>query len=635
MLILKAALNRYLRRNPRLRGHVGRVSWNPLTGRFTAAKVSLVAFKNGATMGSVQAKTAVLRLSIRQLARGRIVADLDVDQPAILWRRSTPASRQAVAGPPEKARDGRVISRAVRSLPAMRIERIRIRNGEFHAQNVPGQNGVDLRLEDIDAQVDNFATRDALATPAPTTASLSARAMRSGRLWISATGVPLAKRPFFDASLRLESLDLPEVGSVIRHAIGADVRTGNFSLFAEASAAGGAVRGYVKPVIDRLALDRPPSGSAWRTRIGKVATMLVSNDRAGRIAAKFPFSGAFERPEVRTSAAMRSLVRNAFGKPATHALDGGIAASQVAGEVQRGELLGPPAPEARWKRPFRLIAQTFSAWSADGGPRMGAALSYYAVFSLAPLILLGVAIAGLFFGDAAVEGRIISELRGIMGASTAATIQSMVEAARRPAAGIAATVVGLFTLGLGASAVMIEVKGSLNRIWRAEPPRGVLGAIRKRVLALSAVLTIGFLLLVSLLASAGISAAAGLVNSRFPVPAVALQAINLGASIAIITVLFAILYRLLPDAEIEWKDVWVGSAVTTALFVLGKQALGIYLGRAVTASAYGAAGSVLILLVWVYYSAQIFYLGAEFTRVYSETWGSRAPRDAFGQYSLR
>jgi membrane protein len=182
---------------------------------------------------------------------------------------------------------------------------------------------------------------------------------------------------------------------------------------------------------------------------------------------------------------------------------------------------------------------------------------------------------------------------------------------------------------------MTELKASLNRIWRAKAVEGFVGAIKKQLLTYSAVLAVGFLLLVSLVVSASISAAAMWVGGIWTVPAVALQAINLGVSIVIITVLFAMLYRVLPDADVEWKDVWVGSLFTTGLFVIGKQALGIYLGRTASTSAYGAAGSVLILLAWVYYSAQIFYLGAEFTRVYSELFGSRSGDGPAGQFSGR
>ncbi len=294
---------------------------------------------------------------------------------------------------------------------------------------------------------------------------------------------------------------------------------------------------------------------------------------------------------------------------------------------------------------FRLLKDSVSAWSEDKASRLAAALSYYTVFSIAPLLIIVIAVAGLVLGEEAVRGQIVSQIGETVGPETAEFIQSLIANASEPSSGIIATVVGVVTLLLGASGVFGQLQGALDTIWRVEPApgRGILGTIKDRFLGLAMVLGIGFLLMVALVASTAISAASTFVGEQLPIPAGWLSALDFVLSFTLITALFAFIFKFLPRVTIAWRDVWLGAAVTSALFNVGKLLIGWYLGTSGAGSAFGAAGSLIVLLLWVYYSAQIFLLGAEFTKIYANRYGSRVrpeegavpfsvvPRDAPGE----
>jgi membrane protein len=275
----------------------------------------------------------------------------------------------------------------------------------------------------------------------------------------------------------------------------------------------------------------------------------------------------------------------------------------------------------------RLFRDSFARWSEEKGTRLGAALAYYTAFSLAPLLILTIAIAGLVFGKEAAQGQIVGQLSGVMGRPAAQVTQNMLEAANKPSSGVVATVIGLFSLLIGASGVMTEMKDALNRIWKVEGGTGLSGFLRTKLKAISMVLAVGFLLLVSLVFSAALSAVGKYFEGILPIPEVALQAINVVVSYGVVTFMFAILFKFLPDARVRWHDVWIGSLMTSGLFVLGKFGLELYLGKGAIGSSYGAAGAILIVLAWVYYSAQILYFGAAFTKVYAERFGSGVKPD--------
>lgn len=273
----------------------------------------------------------------------------------------------------------------------------------------------------------------------------------------------------------------------------------------------------------------------------------------------------------------------------------------------------------------RLLRTTYAKWTADHAQSLGAALAYYTVFSLAPLLLIVIAIAGMVVGQETAQGQIIWQIQGLVGEDSAKAIQHMVEEARKPAAGLIATGVALVMLLLGATGVFAQLQDALNTIWRVEekPWGGIWKTLKDRFISLLAVLGTGFLLLISLVISAALSAAGTALERFLPVPESLLQIINFLVSFVVITFLFAMIYKLLPDITIQWDDVWIGAIITSLLFTFGKFLIGLYLGKSDVGIAYGAAGSLVVILIWVYYASQIFLFGAEFTAVYAESHGSR------------
>jgi membrane protein len=274
---------------------------------------------------------------------------------------------------------------------------------------------------------------------------------------------------------------------------------------------------------------------------------------------------------------------------------------------------------------WKLLSATYTKWTADHAQGLGAALAFYAIFSLAPLLLIVIAIAGSVFGQEAAQGEIIGQIQGLVGEESAKAIQSMIEEARKPAAGIIATVVALVLLFLGATGVFAQLQEALNIIWRVEakPEQGMWKILKDRFISLLAVLGTGFLLLISLVISAALSAIGTTLEQFLPVPGFLLQLINFLVSFAIVTLLFAMIYKLLPDRSIQWSDVWIGAIITSLLFTIGKFVIGVYLGKSDVGIAYGAAGSLVVMLMWVYYASQIFLFGAEFTAVYTHARGSK------------
>ena len=274
---------------------------------------------------------------------------------------------------------------------------------------------------------------------------------------------------------------------------------------------------------------------------------------------------------------------------------------------------------------FALLKQTVSEWLEDRASRLGAGLAYYTAVSLAPLLIILIAIAGFVLGRQAVEGQVVAQIQGLVGKTGAEAIQAMIASASQPKAGIIATVVSIATLLFGASGVFGALQDALNTIWEVtpKPGRGMLGMLRDRFVSFTMLLGVGFLLLVALVLSAALAALGKFLGGLLPIPEAVLQAMNFVISFGVITLLFALIYKILPDAEIRWSDVWTGAAVTALLFTIGKFVLGLYLGKSSAGSAYGAAGSLIVVLLWVYYSAQILFFGAEFTQVYANTYGSR------------
>ena len=278
---------------------------------------------------------------------------------------------------------------------------------------------------------------------------------------------------------------------------------------------------------------------------------------------------------------------------------------------------------AQW---WDMIKASFAAWLDDYAPSMGAALSYYTVFSLAPLLVIVISVAGLIFGADAVRGAIFSQINGLMGADAAKGIQDLLSSVSKPSTGIVGAILGVVVLLIGATTVFGELQDALDRIWRA-PARvrssGWLTLLRTRMLSFGMILGIAFLLMVSLVTGAAIAALGKWWGGWFSGWEVLAQVINAGVGFLMTTAVFALIYKLMPRVKVSWGDVWVGAAVTALLFTVGRLLISLYIGKTGVASGFGAAGSVAVIFVWVYYSAQVFLVGAEFTWIYAQRMGSQ------------
>ena len=281
-----------------------------------------------------------------------------------------------------------------------------------------------------------------------------------------------------------------------------------------------------------------------------------------------------------------------------------------------------------WKQIKALLATTYKEWNAVEAPRMGASLAFYTALSLAPLVLVSIAIAGLVFGREAATGALVGQIQGLIGKEGATAVQTIVQNAgsKKGTGGITA-IVGFIALLFGASSVTLELRSALDKIWHAKELEGVAGFVKGRSYALAIVLGAGFLLLASLIVSAVLASVGKYFSDVFPTPSWVLQSVNALLSLVVIAGILACIFKWLPAAKIAWADVWHGAIFTAVLFTIGKTLIGIYLGQAAVGSSYGAAGSLLVVLIWIYYSAQIMFFGAEFSRVFANEFGSRPQKD--------
>ena len=278
---------------------------------------------------------------------------------------------------------------------------------------------------------------------------------------------------------------------------------------------------------------------------------------------------------------------------------------------------------------FDLVKTTYGDWSEDKASRLAAALAYYTAFAIAPLLLIAIAIAGLVFGEEAAGGQVFAQLEGLLGADAAQAVETAIANSQQAGVGTISAIIGLATLLWSASNVFAQLQDALNTIWEVtpKPGAGIMATVKKRFLSMTMVLGTGFLLLVSLVLSSALSLVGNAFSNLLPGAEVLGQVVNFAISFAVITLLFAAIYKVLPDVKIAWGDVWIGAAATALLFVIGKLLIGLYLGNASVGSTYGAAGSLLVLLLWIYYAAQLLFFGAEFTQAYAREYGSRIVPD--------
>jgi membrane protein len=274
-----------------------------------------------------------------------------------------------------------------------------------------------------------------------------------------------------------------------------------------------------------------------------------------------------------------------------------------------------------------LLRDTYSEWYKHKAPRMSAALAFYTALSLAPVLVVAIAVAGFFFGQQAAEGQIVWQIEGLVGHDSATAIQHVIESARRPFTGSLAAALSIGLLIFTATTVVAELRDTLNTIWEVPMPelqglKSILTFVRERFFSFALVLGVGFLLLVSLVIHAALAAAGAALTGHIRMPGWLAQAGSTLAFIVVAAILFSLIYKILPDIDLEWRDVLLGGLVTSVLFNAGKALVGMYLGKTSLASSYGAAGSIVVCLFWVYYSSLVFFLGAEFTQVYANRYGS-------------
>lgn len=280
---------------------------------------------------------------------------------------------------------------------------------------------------------------------------------------------------------------------------------------------------------------------------------------------------------------------------------------------------------------FSLAKKAVNAWIDDYAPSMGAAIAFYTVFSLAPLVIIVLAVAGFFWGAEAVQGELFGQIRGLVGADGASAVQGIIQGASEPTKGIIATAISVVVLAVGSTTVFAELQSALDRIWHvpeAKKKSGLWNTLRSRLLSFGLVLGLAFLLIVSLVVSTVLTAISAWTVGRIPGWEIMLQIVNIVVTFGVLTLLFAMIYKFMPQAHVAWRDVWVGALLTALLFEIGKYLIGLYMAQASVTSSYAAAGSLVALLIWVYYAAQIFLLGAEFTWVYASEHGSLAKAKA-------
>ncbi|MEY2689647.1 MAG: hypothetical protein RL375_3846 [Pseudomonadota bacterium] len=283
---------------------------------------------------------------------------------------------------------------------------------------------------------------------------------------------------------------------------------------------------------------------------------------------------------------------------------------------------------AGWLAARQVAAQVWTSWNDDYASSMGAALAYYTLFSLAPLLLIVISVAGLVFGEAAARGEIQAQLDALMGQRSAGAVQDLLASVHRPSMGLAATLLGVALLVVGATSVFAELQDALDRIWRVPTQArdtSWLALVRSRLLSYGVILALGFLLTVSLVASAVLAALGRTLDPLLGSWNSIVEALNAASGFVLAAVVFALIFKVMPRVQVLWRDVWIGAVFTSALFALGKLLIGLYIGRSGVASGFGAAGSLVVVLLWVYWSAQILLIGAEFTWVYANRFGSRRP----------
>jgi membrane protein len=616
-------------RIPGIRAKVRRVRIRFIAPGLTISGISLLAPDFPGQR--IEAGSIVLNSQWKDLLRGALVATLSVKAPRVLVNANGFANAHVNNGKPKKPsvdNDEALPWQAkIARLPRFKIS-VLLTDGAVSVVGIPGETTPEVALDRLNLRVQDITNSTELAPTLMATLSAEARLLSSGTLRLQAQGYPLAKTPTFNADLSSSRIDLRPLRGLIQKVAEVDVRQGTADLYVEAAGADGYVSGYAKPIFEHLELE-PPAHSGFFTRVkawmAEGFAWLLTNKRKDRIATRLDFEGAIDDPDLDITDAVLRFIRNAFSTAERASLEHRIRFLRAGKTPEEVVICDQSAPRGRFSKYVALVKETGSRWSGDGAPRMAAALSYYTAFSMAPLLILAISIAGLLLGRDAAQGKIMEEIGGLVGPKSAAAIQDMLKgAAGRRSEGLVGSIIGIVTLIAGGTGVLSELKSALNSIWRTQEPGSVKEVIKKNAVFVGMLLGSGFLMTVSLILSAALSAMGTFFAGFLPAPEMVLHGIDFLVSGGIIGVLFAAMYRFLPNTKIDWRDVWVGAFVTALLFNCGKIALGLYIGKSAVATSYGAAGSILVLLLWVYYSGLIFYFGAEFTKVYADSYGSRS-----------
>ncbi len=623
-----------LRKIPGYYGTVGQVAIHPLRGTLIVRALNLQRVSGSSPLDKIFIDRLQVRFDWKRLLRGIVVCEIELQGP--LFEGMMPEDK--AADQTEKKGENLRPSLAkdtlkhewqprLEALPPFCISRLVVERGAVRWL----QAGVNFSADAIFLRALNITNSTAFSSSLMATAEGRAQIMTEGTLTLHAQGYPFAKVPTFNADLKLEELDLRELKTPIEKATGIVIDRGVAEIYAEGAAAEGKFHGYAKPIIKNLEIAPQRNkgfGVAFKVFTAKMANLVFRNRKTDSLATKVEFDGAFDDPQIGVAAAIYTFVKNAFFSALFPDLEHTVGFSRAGRKPTDVKLRYDRKGKNVLGQGFELFSHALTAWSADQSTRMAASLSYYTAFSIAPLLILVMAAAGIIFGREAAQGQIVGQLRGLLGDQSAMAIQSMIQAADKPSTGMFASIVGIISLFAGGSRVVSELKAALNRIWKTDDPSGIGAIVKQNAKIYAIVAGIGFLLLVSLVVTASMAAVGTLLGGALPIPEIILHFMNFVLSLVVITVLFACMFKFLPNTVIEWHDVWIGSAVTSLLFTLGKLALGIYLGKGTVGSSYGAAGAVLVALLWVYYSGLIVYFGAEFTKVYAERYGSRANDNA-------
>jgi membrane protein len=622
-MLLTWLTNTALRKLPGVRGKISRVGISFTSPSIVVRGLTLVKPTGGALPHRIEVKSITVDGEWKALLSGKLRGAIRVDSPR-LFLNVNEINHPDSSGQFEsdrKRRDQQAWPEKIKQLPRFKISSALLTNGEIRIHSVLQDTSAEIAIERLNLRAENITNHMVLAPTMMAKVAANARLLTSGQLQLQGQGYPFAKVPTFNADLSSSDIDLTALRSVIEKVAGIEVRRGIVGLYLEAAAADGSIRGYAKPVFDHLELE-PPRQSGLAPRIktwaAKALACLGRNKRKDRIATRLDFEGPIDDPNLDITEALLRFVRNAFSTAERASVEHRIWFSRAGKTSDEVTISDSSEPHTSIAIVFALIKETFKRWSEDSVAQMAAALSYYTAFSMAPLLILVISIAGLALGREAAQGKIIEQIAGLIGPKSAAAIQDMILAVHRPTKGVVFTIIGVVSLIAGATGVLSELKSTLNTIWHTREPGDVKEIIKKNVQFLGMLLGIGFLLTVSLVLSAALAGVGKFLSGLLPASEIILHGIDFMVSASIIAILFAAMYRFLPNTEVQWRDVWLGAVVTSILFNLGKIGLGLYIGKSAVASSYGAAGAILVLLLWVYYSGLIFYFGAEFTKTYAD-----------------